>query len=107
MSDEPIRLPPPDPIAVQALVDAFEQAYLDRPTDDQMRPLVRSFWDASWEVRLAAWSILTPRYADNLDKLEWVHRFLAEAVLDVFGVPIGEAGIGVVPRKILLHTDKV
>jgi parvulin-like peptidyl-prolyl isomerase len=33
-----------------------------------------------------------------LDLAQTIHRYCAELVLDVFGVPMGEAGVGVVPK---------
>lgn len=107
MSDDPIRLPEPDSIAVQMLVDAFEHAWAQRQTDEQIRPLVENFEMAPAEVILAVWCRLTAQGVDQIDKAKYIHRHCARGVLCVFGVPMGEAGIGITPRKIIMWNDPV
>lgn len=107
MSDEPIKLPEPDPGRDASLVDAWELAYAEKRSEETMQHIVNMIWESPWEVRLAVWCHLTAQGVDQLDKAKWVHRFMAAAILDIFGVPMGEAGIGVTPRKIIMWNDPV
>lgn len=50
------------------------------------------------ELRISLWSKLTSQGIDKIDLAKSVHKYCAELVLGVFGVPMGEAGIGVVPN---------
>ena len=50
------------------------------------------------ELRLACWSKLTAAGTEKLELAKSVHKYCAELILEVFGVPMGEAGIGVVPQ---------
>lgn len=49
------------------------------------------------ELRIACWGKLTRDGIDNLELAKSIHDYCAEGMLKVFGVPMGEAGIGVVP----------
>lgn len=44
------------------------------------------------------WSRATSRGIDRIDQVKQVHKLVAQYVLQHFGVPMGEAGIGVKPR---------
>lgn len=50
------------------------------------------------ELRISLWSKLTSQGIDKIDLAKSIHKHCAELVLEVFGVPMGEAGIGVVPN---------
>jgi hypothetical protein len=50
------------------------------------------------ELRISLWSKLTVSGIDKIELAKSIHKWCAESVLDVFGVPMGEAGIGVVPN---------
>jgi hypothetical protein len=50
------------------------------------------------ELRISLWSKLTSQGIDKIELAKSVHKYCAEIVLSVFGVPMGEAGIGVVPN---------
>lgn len=46
---------------------------------------------------LLAWSLLTGGGVTELEFAKFVHPIMAHKVLSIFGVPMGAAGIGVVP----------
>jgi hypothetical protein len=50
------------------------------------------------ELRISLWSKLTSHGIDKIELAKSIHKWCAETVLSVFGVPIGEAGIGIVPN---------
>lgn len=50
------------------------------------------------ELRIVCWSKLTQEGIDKIELAKSIHKYCAESVLDVFGVPMGEAGIGVIPN---------
>jgi len=55
--------------------------------------------DASTKLPLIRfWSKATSRGMDRIEHAKQVHKHIAKYVLQHFGVPMGEAGIGVVPR---------
>jgi hypothetical protein len=54
--------------------------------------------DLPGELRVSCWSKLTAHGMDKLDLAKSVHKYCAEAILEVFGVPAGEAGVGVTPN---------
>lgn len=87
----------------ELLNDAIEKASdyvqkLDRITEGQGKNLTRFMSDLPGELRISLWTKMTAAGVDKLDLAKSIHKFLAKDVLDVFGVPMGEAGIGVVPN---------
>lgn len=50
------------------------------------------------ELRLTFWSKLTKKGIDKAELAKAVHKWCGNLILDVFGVPPGEAGIGVTPN---------
>lgn len=54
--------------------------------------------DLPEELRISLWSKLTSQGIDKIELAKSVHKYCAETVLGVFGVPMGEAGIGVIPN---------
>ena len=54
--------------------------------------------DLPGELRISAWSKLTAHGLDKLELAKSVHKYCVETILDVFGVPLGEAGVGVTPN---------
>ena len=54
--------------------------------------------DLPGELRVSCWGKLTSQGLDKLELAKSVHKYCAAAVLEVFGVPFGEAGVGVVPN---------
>ena len=105
MSDGPVKLPRPDPAKVQELRLLFEGLWLNKPDDDTMRKHVAFFQSFPDEVKLQAWTALTSQGAHHFDKTKWIHRWLAESILMIFGVPMGVSGIGVRPREIQLYDE--
>jgi hypothetical protein len=67
-------------------------------TDVQGKNLQQFMSDIPAELRISCWAQLTSRGLDKLELAKSVHKWCAAEVLGVFGVPMGEAGIGVVPN---------
>ena len=87
----------------ELLNDAIEKASnhvqkLDRITEAQGKNLTRFMEDLPGELRVSLWTKMTAAGVDKLDLAKSIHKYLAKDVLDVFGVPMGEAGIGVIPN---------
>ena len=85
------------------LNDAIEKAAeyvnkLDNITESQGKNLNAFMEDLPGELRISLWTKLTMHGIDKLALAKSIHKYLAKNVLDVFGVPMGEAGIGVVPN---------
>lgn len=72
--------------------------HCDKLTDKEGKNLKEFMKDLPGELRISLWSKLTKQGIDKLDLAKSVHKHCAELVLDVFGVPMGEAGIGVIPN---------
>lgn len=71
---------------------------VDKLSDKQGENLKSFMKDLDGELRISLWSKLTQQGIDKLELAKSIHKHCAELVLDVFGVPMGEAGIGVVPN---------
>lgn len=54
--------------------------------------------DLPGELRISAWSKLTAHGLDKIELAKSVHKHCVELILEVFGVPAGEAGVGVTPN---------
>lgn len=67
-------------------------------SDKQGANLKELMTDLPEELRISLWSKLTSQGIDKIDLAKSVHKHCAELVLEVFGVPMGEAGIGVIPN---------
>jgi hypothetical protein len=50
------------------------------------------------EHRISLWSKLTSHGIDKIGLAKSIHKYCAKDILDVFGVPMGEAGIGCIPN---------
>jgi|SRR5581483_1162343 len=50
------------------------------------------------EHRISLWSKLTAHGIDKIGLAKSIHKYCAKDILDVFGVPMGEAGIGIIPN---------
>ena len=71
---------------------------LDRLTEAQGKNLTAFMTDLPGELRISMWTKMTSAGVDKLDLAKSIHKYIAKDVLDVFGVPMGEAGIGVIPN---------
>lgn len=71
---------------------------LDKITDAQGKNLAAFMKDLPGELRISLWTKMTAAGVDKLELAKSIHKHLASSVLDVFGVPMGEAGIGVIPN---------
>jgi len=79
-------------------VAAYVVKSLDRLSDVQGTNIKLLMQDLPEELRINLWSKLTSQGIDKIELAKSVHKYCAEIVLGVFGVPIGEAGIGVTPN---------
>lgn len=50
------------------------------------------------ELKISFWAKLSAHGTDRIDLAKSVHKHCVDMILDVFGVPRGEAGIGVIPN---------
>ena len=67
--------------------------------DEKQGSNIREFMtDLPGELRVSCWGKLTSQGLEKLELAKSVHKYCAAAVLEVFGVPFGEAGVGVVPN---------
>lgn len=86
--------------ALNACIDKLSDymvKHCDRLTRRQGENLRDFMVDLPGELRISCWGKLT---ADGIEKIELaksIHKHCADIMLDVFGVPMGEAGIGVIP----------
>ncbi len=71
---------------------------LKKLTKRQGTNLAAFMKDLGGELRIVCWSKLTTDGVDNMELATAIHKYCAEMVLDVFGVPMGEAGVGIVPN---------
>lgn len=67
-------------------------------SDKQGKNLNRFMASLEGEHRISAWGKLTVNGMDKLDLAKSIHKHCAPLILDVFGVPMGEAGVGVIPN---------
>ena len=79
-------------------VAAFVIGEVSKLSDRQGDNLKELMKDLPDELRISLWSKLTSQGIDKIELAKSVHKHCAELVLGVFGVPMGEAGIGVVPN---------
>lgn len=67
-------------------------------SDKQGKNLKEFMHDLPDELRISCWTKLAVQGVDRLDLARSIHKWCAEEVLATFGVPIGDAGVGVVPN---------
>lgn len=79
-------------------VSEYVTKNLDKLTDKQGANVKALMKDLPDELKISLWSKLTSQGIDKLELAKSIHKHCAEVVLGVFGVPMGEAGIGVVPN---------
>lgn len=71
---------------------------LSRINDEQGKNLNSFMKDLPGELRISLWTKMTAAGVDKLELVKSIHKHLAKEVLDVFGIPMGEAGVGVIPN---------
>lgn len=67
-------------------------------SDRQGKNLKGFMHDLPDELRISCWTKLAVQGVDRLDLARSIHKWCAEEVLSTFGVPIGDAGVGVIPN---------
>lgn len=67
-------------------------------SDKQGENLKELMKDLPDELRINLWSKLTSQGIDKIELAKSVHKYCAEIVLNIFGVPMGEQGVGVIPN---------
>ncbi len=71
---------------------------LDKITNKQGENLAAFMKDLPGELKISLWTKVTSAGVDKLELAKSIHKYLAKDVLEVFGVPLGAAGVGVVPN---------
>lgn len=71
---------------------------LDKLTEKQGNNLAAFMKDLTGELRISLWTKITLHGIDKLELAKGIHKHCAKEILDVFGVPMGSAGIGVLPN---------
>jgi dynein-related subfamily AAA family protein len=87
--------------AQNAVVDKVSEYVIQNCTklsDEQGANIRALMKDLPEEIRISLWSQLTKQGIDKIDLAKSIHKHCADQILNVFGVPMGEAGIGVVPN---------
>lgn len=79
-------------------VAAYVIKEVAKVSDRQGQNIKELMKDLPDELRISLWSKLTSQGIDKIDLAKSIHKHCVELVLGVFGVPMGEAGIGVVPN---------
>lgn len=79
-------------------VSDYVTTNLDEVTDKQGKNLAAFAGILPAELRLTLWHGLTKKGIEKTQLAISVHKHLCELVLSVFGVPMGEAGVGVTPN---------
>lgn len=67
-------------------------------SDKQGKNLKEFMHDLPDELRVSCWTKLAVQGVDRLELARSIHKWCAEEVLRTFGVPIGDAGVGVIPN---------
>lgn len=71
---------------------------LDTLTDAQGKNVHDFMEDLPGELRVNLWTKLTAPGIEKFELAKAVHKHTVKLILDVFGVPMGEQGIGVMPN---------
>lgn len=71
---------------------------LDKISEAQGKNIAAFMKDLPGELRISLWTKMTQSGIDKLELAKSLHKHLAPHILEVFGVPMGEAGIGVMPN---------
>lgn len=79
---------------------------LEKLNDKQGQNLHDFFETLPGELRVACWSRLVAAGVDKLEMARSIHKHCVKLVLDVFGVPFGQAGVGVMPNIPAIFKDK-
>lgn len=67
-------------------------------TETQGKNVQRFMEDLTGEHRISCWGKMTAQGLDKLELAKSLHKYCAKSILDVFGVPMGEAGVGITPN---------
>ena len=79
-------------------VAEYVTSNLTKLTPKQGENLKNFMNDLPGELRISCWSKLTAHGLDKIELAKSVHKYCVEAIMEVFGVPVGEAGVGVTPN---------
>lgn len=83
-------------VAIQKATDYVHK--LTKITEVQGKNICEFMTDLGHEHRVSAWAKFTASGIDRLEVTKGIHKHCAKLVLEVFGVPMGQAGVGVVPN---------
>jgi hypothetical protein len=79
-------------------VAAYAVKELTKLNTQQGENMGQLFIDLPDELKLSLWGKLTAEGIDKIDLAKSAHQYCAKHVMDCFGVPMGEAGIGIMPN---------
>lgn len=79
-------------------VAEFVTDKLTKLTEKQGESISKFMQKLPAELRVSFWTKLTKYGVDKIDMARQVHKYCAKNILDIFEVPMGEAGVGVVPN---------
>lgn len=77
---------------------AYVVGSLDTLTEQQGKNIKQLITDLPEELRISLWAKLTSQGIAKVELAKAVHKYCGELVLTVFGVKMGQAGIGMTPN---------
>lgn len=83
--------------AIEKVTD-YAISKLESLSDEQGTNLLQFMQDLPGELKVSLWSKLTQKGVVNLTLIKSCQKYLAAELLDIFGVPMGSNGVGVVPK---------
>jgi len=83
---------------VEKVADYVTGGSVNKLTEQQGNNISQLIKDLPDELKISLWSKLTASGIDKVDLAKSIHKYCASTVLGVFGVPMGEQGVGVIPN---------
>lgn len=84
-------------VAMEKLID-YVDTDIKVLTDEQGANLKAFMQDLEGELRVALWGKLVKDGMNKIELAKSVHKHCVSLIMEVFNVPVGEAGIGVIPN---------
>jgi hypothetical protein len=83
---------------IEKLADYVTKNVTTNLTDQQGKNIAAIMTELGEEHRITLWSKMTSHGIDKIGLAKSIHKHCAKDILNVFGVPMGEAGIGIIPN---------
>jgi hypothetical protein len=103
---EPLLLPEPDPDVVAEFSRQFI-ALFDRSASHEEFVQFADQLSKRPEILLSVQNEFFFKGMDHLERSKCFHRYFVKHVLNIFQVPLGEAGVSVVPREVWLGKERI